>query len=86
MYCINFNTFRTTTKKLTTQTKLEHNKKEVQTLISLKLVFAFLIKIIMSNLQQHGFLFITKTTKTREVLISKRGRGGLQSNVFFVHR
>ena len=48
----NFNTFRTTTKKLTTQTKLEHNKKEVQTLISLKFVFASLIKIIMSNLQQ----------------------------------
>ena len=47
----NFNTFRTK-KKLTTQTKLEHNKKEVQTLISLKFVFASLIKIIMSNLQQ----------------------------------
>ena len=81
----NFNTFRTK-KKLTTQTKLEHNKKEVQTLISLKLVFASLIKIIMSNLQQRGFLLITKTRKAREVLISKRGRGSLQSNVFFVYR
>ena len=72
---INFNTFRKTTKKLTTQTKLEHNKKEVQTLISLKLVFASLIKIVMSNLQQRGFLLITKTRKAREVLISK-GEGG----------
>ena len=41
---INFNTFGTDlNRKLTTQTKLEHNKKEVQALISLKLVFALLL-------------------------------------------
>ena len=34
-----------------------------------------LIKIIMSNLQQRGFLRITKTRKAREVLISKGGGG-----------
>ena len=44
-------------------------------MISLKLVFASLIKIVMSNLQQRGFLLITKTRKAREVLISK-GEGG----------
>ena len=46
-------------------------------MISLKLVFASLMKIIMSNLQQHGFLPITKTRKAREVLISKEGGGYL---------
>ena len=50
-------------------------------MISLKLVFASLIKIIMSNLQQRGFLRITKTRKAREVLIFKgegedEGEGG----------
>ena len=40
---INFNTFRKNlNEKLTTQTKLENNNKEVQTLISLKLVFVLL--------------------------------------------
>ena len=37
-----------------------------------------LIKIAMSNLQQHGFLLITKTRKMREVLIiqGEEGRRG----------
>lgn len=70
-------------KKLT-QTKQEHNKKEVQTLISLKLVFAFLITIIMSNLQQHGFLLITKTRKAREVLNYPRGGGEAYNQMYFL--
>ena len=41
---INFNTFGTDFNwKLTTQTKQEHKKKEVETLISLKLAFALLL-------------------------------------------